>query len=374
MQKMNFLQLRPEHKDNILYQLGYSEELSLEQLLDVTENDVLNSIPYWMIINRLSKKQLTLLAMEKEITVPENCTRTREALMNIVMSAYDEWDETLNNANCLSDLLDGFPDEEDFSFDFEKGKQDIRQSLRPITPGEEILMMWITTNSTGFCPTLKRFPGPKICKNMITSWLHDTKLLWMQTDDDPRPTRVFTDRDCRTHCLHLRRDANENVLDICKQMGWQPPPVCSDSGSTVYRKSNAIVLSPEYNGSFISWLQLQYEGKISARLGYDWGTAVESARLQYLQMEEKEDLKEKDETKLLEFLKCTIKAHFKDIEKKVDENTDKLDKLSEKIDGGMHATATEIAQALVESLKSANDVDQRILSRFKKKIKLQHKK
>lgn len=46
MQKVHFLELRSENKDNILYQLGYSAELSLELLLEVTEEDVLYSIPW----------------------------------------------------------------------------------------------------------------------------------------------------------------------------------------------------------------------------------------------------------------------------------------------------------------------------------------
>ena len=160
-----------------------------------------------------------MLAIERNIVIPPTCTRTREALVKVVLSAYDAWDDALNKATSLFDLLEAFPNEEDFSFEFKKGKQDIRRIWSPIQPGEEILMMWITTDSTGFCPTLKRCPGPKICKNLITTWLHDKKLLWHETDDDPRPTRVFTDRDSRTHCLHLRRDANENLLDICQQLG-----------------------------------------------------------------------------------------------------------------------------------------------------------
>ena len=307
-----------------------------------------------------------MLAMDKNIKIPPTCTRTREALVKVVLSAYDTWDKALNNANHLFDLLEAFPNEEDFSFEFEKGKQDIRRSLHPIEPGEEILMMWITTDSTGFCPTLKRCPGPKICKNYITSWLHDEKLLWVATEDDPRPTRVFTDRDCRTHCLHLRRDANENQLDICQQLGWKPPPVYSDTGSAVYRRSDSIVLSSEYNSNFISWLQLQYEGKISTKLGYDWSTAIESARLTWIQMAQKEDMDREGEDKIKSLLESTIKLHFETIERKIEDNSERLARLSVKIDSGMNSVAKQIAEAVIQSLKSAKDVNQRVIKRFKK--------
>ena len=46
MQKVNFLDLRSENKDNILYQLGFSAELTLEKILNVAEEDVLSSIPW----------------------------------------------------------------------------------------------------------------------------------------------------------------------------------------------------------------------------------------------------------------------------------------------------------------------------------------
>ena len=75
----------------------------------------------------------------------------------------------MNRASSLYDLLEAFPDKDNFSFDLEKGKKDIRRSLGPIEPGEEIMIMWITTDSNGFCPTLKRFPGPKINKSLLTS-------------------------------------------------------------------------------------------------------------------------------------------------------------------------------------------------------------
>ena len=107
-------------KGDILFQLGFSEGLTLEKLLGVRKEDVLTSIPYWMVIPRLTKKQLASVAKEKNITVPENCTRTRDALCKIILSAYDKWDDTLSNASSLGDLLEGFPDLDNFNFEFIK--------------------------------------------------------------------------------------------------------------------------------------------------------------------------------------------------------------------------------------------------------------
>ena len=73
-------------------------------------------------------------------------------------------------------------------------------------------------------------------------------------------------------------------MDLCKQLGWKVPPAFSDTGSAVYRRSDAIVSSKEYNTPLISWLQLQYEGKLAAKAGLNWPTIVESARLNYMQV------------------------------------------------------------------------------------------
>ena len=149
----------------------------------------------------------------------------------------------------------------------------------------------------------------------------------------------------------------------------------SDTGNAVYRRSDAIVLNPEYNGSFISWLQLQYERKISSRLGYDWSTAVESARLRWIQMEEKDNAIRENEGKIKELLEATIKLHVQSIEQQehnfqslrdeVKDNTEKVERLAAKIDENISSVASQIAEALVQTLKSAKDVDQRVLERFK---------
>ena len=86
----------------------------------------------------------------------------------------------------------------------------------------------------------------------------------MSIVDDPRPKRIFSDNDCRTHALHLRRDCGEDTLMLCKQLGWKKPDEFSDLGSTVYRRSDACVTSPEYIGDLITWLQPLLEGRIPA--------------------------------------------------------------------------------------------------------------
>ena len=61
----------------------------------------------------------------------------REAIYKVVLSSYDAWHDTLDKASSLYDLLEAFPDP-DFSYDFEQGKIEIRESLSPIVPGEEM--------------------------------------------------------------------------------------------------------------------------------------------------------------------------------------------------------------------------------------------
>ena len=144
--------------------------------------------------------------MDKGILLNKKSTRTEETLHKHVLSAYDKWDTTLIQASSLYDLLEDFPSKDNFSLEFQDRKKDIRKSLNPIIPGEEIIIMWLTTDAAGFRPTLNRFPGPKINRNLITSWLHDCKLLWVETPEDQRPTRLFSDRDCRIHYIYPRND------------------------------------------------------------------------------------------------------------------------------------------------------------------------
>ena len=56
----------------------------------------------------------------------------------------------------------------------------------------------------------------------------------------------------------------------------------------------------------------------------------------------------------------------------VKDDKEKLERLTAKIDDKINSTASQIADALIQTLKSAKDVDQRVLARFKK-VKLKSK-
>ena len=82
----------------------------METLLGVIKEDVLKSIPYWLVLARLTKKQLLSLAKDKNTELPDKCIRTREAIYKVVLSSYDEWHDTLDKASSLYHLLEAFPD------------------------------------------------------------------------------------------------------------------------------------------------------------------------------------------------------------------------------------------------------------------------
>ena len=368
IQEARLIRLRPKYEKNLLYQIGYPEDLSLSRIVDVNGKDILNNLPYWLIIPRLSAKQLTVLAVEHGIEIPESCTGTRQALEKVVFKTYDKWDEVLaNDETTLTELLETFDHVEDFSFNLINGKKEIRRFIKPIKTGNEILMLQLTTDSTGFCPTLKRVPGPTIHKNMITSWLHDCSLLHVATKEDPRPTRVFSDTDCRTHCLHLRRDSGDKLLDLCKQLGWKPPPVYSDSGSTVYRRGDAVVKSPEYNTNFISWLQMMYDGRIAAIPGFNYRSVVENSRIRYKQLQKLMKTNQRAEVKNI--LDSCIHEYFEGLESKLQMQTNQLNELEAKIDKKFDRFKKDILDAISQSLKSADDVHQNVATRVKRRKK-----
>ena len=142
IQKCQLVRLRPEHTNNLLYQIGYPWDFSLSSILDVNGEDILNNLPFWLIIPRLSVKQLTLLALEQAIDIPKSCTRTRQALQKVIFKTYDKWDEVLaNDKTTLPDLIETFEHLEDYSFNLTIGKKEIRRFIKPIKTGDEILML-----------------------------------------------------------------------------------------------------------------------------------------------------------------------------------------------------------------------------------------
>ena len=204
---------------------------------------------------------------------------------------------------------------------------------------------------------------------MITSWVHDCSLLHVATKEDPRATRLFSDTDCRTHCLHLRRDSGGNVLELCKQLGWKPPPVFSDSGSAVYRRGDAVVKSPEYNTDFISWLQLTYDGRIAAIAGFNWRSVVENSQIRYIQFGKQNDKKPNEPAELKNILKSCIHEYFQGHESKIQNQTKKLNELEAKMDKKRDTFKKDLLDAISQSLKSANDVHQNVVPRVNRRKK-----
>ena len=306
----------------------------------------------------MTAQQLQRFCRSSGIEIPNNCTLTRESLYSVVKGKYDKWYKVLNDPSIKLPALKEAFGSIDGCNDVCEAKAFCRNKIKLMEPGDEILVMWLTANKKGFCPIIKKTPGSHTHMVLITSWLHSLGLLHEWSKEDTRPTRVFSDTDSRTHCLHLRRDSGENTLDLCIQLGWKPPPVLSDTGSLVYRRSNAVVTHPEYNVKFISYLQLLYEDKIEKFAGLDWSSMVASLRLNWLQktkMNNDERVKDEMRAKIKEQL---LETRVKDLGATVLEMEKKL---SEMVDF--------ISNAVIVSTQSADEVGQKTLSKFKKRKK-----
>ena len=121
IQKTKLLQLKPEHKSNLLYQVGYNKNLSLANVFDEQEMQVLVSLPYYLVLTKLTSEQLTMLAHKLGIKIPKKCTKTRAALLNVVTEAYDAWYEMLNKET--STMIDLYSSTvRDISFNFQPNK------------------------------------------------------------------------------------------------------------------------------------------------------------------------------------------------------------------------------------------------------------
>ena len=236
----------------MLFQCDYND-VSLSQIFDLTEEKAFNMLPYWILIPRLSKSQLLLLVRDLKIKLPQQCSKSRKVLCDLLLMKYSQWEKVLEDKNTDSNhLLKIFFNFQPFSPNPEEAKKELKNKIRILIPGDEIIIMWITTDNKGFCPINKQVPGSHSHRLLVTSWLHQCYLLHKKNATDQRPTRQFSDSDCRTHSLHLRRDSGEDTLELCKQLGWKEPPAFSDTGSVVYRRSDAIVQCKEYNTRLIS--------------------------------------------------------------------------------------------------------------------------
>ena len=141
MQNSQIFQFRQEHKNNILFQVGHCDGITLSSLLESNEHEILRGIPYWLIIPRLPAPQLTILANKQRIVIPRTCTKTRDSLVKVVLKAYEKWYAVLdNNKTSLHDLLKTFK-HLDFCFKVETGKNEIKEKIRPIKPGDEIMIL-----------------------------------------------------------------------------------------------------------------------------------------------------------------------------------------------------------------------------------------
>ena len=73
--------------------------------------------------------------------IPRSCTKTRDALVKVVLKAYEKWYTILDNdKTSLPDLLEAF-EHLDISQDVKTGKNQIKEKIRPIKPGDEIIIL-----------------------------------------------------------------------------------------------------------------------------------------------------------------------------------------------------------------------------------------
>ena len=359
MQKTKFLDLRPGQKQNLLYQCGYDSSISLTTLLQTDEKTVWKMLSYWIVIRRMTSAQLLSFIRRLKIELPKEYTKTRQSLCTFLMVVYSKWYDILcDEYTTIPDLIATFNVIADWE-DITEAKAVFREKIQLIVPGDEILIMWLKSNRDSFMPIVNRTPGPHTHRMIITSWLHDLGLLHQTTDQDPRPTRVFSDTDARTHCLHLRRDSGEGYINLCKQLGWTVPATLSDMGNSVYRRAEAIVTHPEYNVGFISYLQLQYEGKIEQASGIDWSAAIASARLNWLQMKKIKDEERSKEDKLREqILQELMESKYDDLKTSVAD-----------MESSFRVLVNFLFETVIVSTQSADEVGQKILSKLKKRKK-----
>ena len=129
----------------------------------------------------------------------------------------------------------------------------------------------------------------------------------------------------------------------------------------MYRRGDAVVKCAEYNTHFISWLQLIYEGRIAAIAGFDWRSVVENSRIRYQQLEKQSVLKPKEPANVKSILNTCIKEYIQGLETKIKKQTNQIDDLEAKMDKKLDEFKKDILNAFSQSLKSADDVHQKII-------------
>ena len=94
LQKTRFLSLRPLNLDNILYQCGF-DNLKLVELFRVSEADAFASLPFWIVIPKMTGSQLSSFIRRNRIIIPDNCSKSRDSLSKLVLESYTKWDDVL---------------------------------------------------------------------------------------------------------------------------------------------------------------------------------------------------------------------------------------------------------------------------------------
>ena len=108
LQKTRFLSLRPLNLDNILYQCGF-DNLKLVELFRVSEADALPSLPFWIVIPKMTGSQLSSFISRNRIIIPDNCSKSRDSLSKLVLESYTKWDDVLcDEETTVNEIIEAF--------------------------------------------------------------------------------------------------------------------------------------------------------------------------------------------------------------------------------------------------------------------------
>ena len=89
MQKTTFIQMKALHKGNLLFQCGYND-VNITEFLNVSEEESLNKLPYWIVLPQLTRAQLLLLVVDLNFHLPTNFCKTRNSLCELLLLKYSE--------------------------------------------------------------------------------------------------------------------------------------------------------------------------------------------------------------------------------------------------------------------------------------------
>ena len=108
LQKTRFLSLRPLNLDNILYQCGF-DNLKLVELFRVSEADAFASLPFWIVIPKMTGSQLSSFIRRNRIIIPDNCSKSRDSLSKLVLESYTKWDDVLcDEETTVNEIIEAF--------------------------------------------------------------------------------------------------------------------------------------------------------------------------------------------------------------------------------------------------------------------------